>query len=117
MEKVMYISTDNVIDIKEIESIEYDTLYEGVHGLVELVSLNRDVDMWVNEEGKLIGLEPNIIASMIWSKVFPNPDIIMGDVVITGGADEEGNTVGLSDESIQDILALIQDGLNIANNE
>jgi len=116
MEKIMYISVDNSVEVKEIEEIEYDTLYEGVNGLVELVSLNRDIDMWVNEEGKVIGLEPNLFATLIWKKVFPNPDVIMGNVVITGGADSEGNTVGLSDASIMEILNLIEDGLNEALN-
>lgn len=117
MEKIMYITTDNSVEVKEINEIEYDTLYEGVNGLVELVSLNRDVDMWVNEEGKLIGLEPNLLATILWSKVFPNQDVIMGNVVITGGADTEGNTTGLSDDSIVEILNLIEDGLNEAFKE
>jgi len=116
MERVIHISTDNKIEVMEVEQIEYDTLYEAVNGLVELVSINEDIDMWLNEEGKINGLEPNIIASLIYNKVFPNFDVIMGDVVITGGADEEGNTVGLSDESIHDVMALIQDGINQAIN-
>jgi hypothetical protein len=116
MERVIHISTDNKIEVMEVEQIEYDTLYEAVNGLVELVSINEDIDMWLNEEGKVNGLEPNIIASLLYNKVFPNFDVIMGDVVITGGADEEGNTVGLSDQSIQDVMALIQDGINQAIN-
>jgi hypothetical protein len=114
MEKVLCISTDNTIEIKEVESIEYETLYEAVNGLVELVTINENVDMWLNEEGKINGLEPNIIASLIYNKVFPNFDIVMGNVIITGGADDEGNTIGLSDESIQDVMVLIQDGINQA---
>jgi len=116
MERVIHISTDNKIEVMEVEQIEYDTLYEAVNGLVELVSINEDIDMWLNEEGKVNGLEPNIIASLLYNKVFPNFDVIMGDVVITGGADDEGNTVGLSDQSIQDVMALIQDGINQAIN-
>lgn len=117
MEKVIYISTENDIEVAEVDEISYDTLYEGVNGLVELVSLNRDVDMWVNEEGKVNGLEPNLLATLIWNKVFPNPDVIMGNVVITGGVDEEGNTLGLSEESIQDIMALLHNGLIQAINK
>jgi hypothetical protein len=116
MERVIHISTDNKIEVMEVEQIEYDTLYEAVNGLVELVSINEDIDMWLNEEGKVNGLEPNIIASLLYNKVFPNFDVIMGDVVITGGADDEGNTVGLSDQSIQDVMVLIQDGINQAIN-
>jgi hypothetical protein len=117
MERVLYISTDNKVEIKEVESIEYETLSTAVNGMVELVSINEDVDMWLNEEGKIIGLEPNIIASLIWNRVFPNFDIVMGDVIITGGADDAGNTVGLSDESIQDVMSLIRDGINEAINK
>ena len=116
MEKVISIRTDNTVEIKQVESIEYETLYEAVNGLVELASIDDDIDMWLNEEGKINGLEPNIIASLIWNKVFPNFDVIMGDVIITGGVDEEGNTVGLSDKSIQDVMALIEQGLEQATN-
>jgi len=114
MEKVISIRTDNTVEIKEVESIEYETLSTAVNGMIELVSINEDIDMWLNEEGKLIGLEPNVIATIIWNKVFPNFDVVMGDVIITGGADEEGNTTGLSDKSIQDVMVLIQDGIQQA---
>lgn len=117
MERVIYITTDNKVELQEIESIEYETLSNAVNGMVELVSLDSEVDMWLNEEGKLIGLEPNIIASIIWNKVFPNFDVVMGNVIITGGADDEGNTVGLSDESINDVMALVQDGIMQAINK
>jgi hypothetical protein len=114
MEKVISIRTDNTVEIKKVESIEYETLSTAVNGMIELVSINEDIDMWLNEEGKYIGLEPNIIATIIWNKVFPNFDIVMGDVIITGGSDDEGNTIGLSDESIQDVMVLIQEGLQQA---
>jgi hypothetical protein len=117
MEKVIYISTDNKVAIKEVERIEYETLSVAVNGMIELVSINEDIDMWLNEEGKYIGLEPNIIATLIWNKVFPNFDVIMGDVIITGGSDDEGNTLGLSDSSIQDVMVLIQDGIQHAINK
>jgi hypothetical protein len=39
----------------------------------------------------------------------------MGNIIITGGADEEGNTVGLSDASIIDIFAMLQDAIEEAN--
>jgi hypothetical protein len=116
MEKVLSITTDNTVEIKEVDSIEYETLYEAVNGLVELVSINDDIDMWLNEEGKLIGLEPNILATLLFNKAFPTKDIIMGNIIITGGADDEGNTVGLSDASIIDIFAMLQDAINQASN-
>jgi hypothetical protein len=115
MEKVLSITTDNTVEIKEVDSIEYETLYEAVNGLVELVSINDDIDMWLNEEGKLIGLEPNVLATLLFNKAFNEKDVIMGNIVITGGADDEGNTVGLSDSSIIDIFAMLQDAIDQAS--
>ena len=116
MHKVLTITTDNEVNIKEVDSVEYETLYEAVNGLVELVSINEDVDMWLNEDGKVNGLEPNVLATLLFNKVFPDFDVIMGDVIITGGADDEGNTVGLSDSSIIDIFAMLQDAIHQAVN-
>lgn len=116
MHKVLTITTDNEVSIKEVDSVEYETLYEAVNGLVELVSINEDVDMWLNEDGKVNGLEPNVLATLLFNKVFPDFDVIMGDVIITGGADDEGNTVGLSDASIIDIFATLQDAIQQAVN-
>lgn len=115
MHKVLTITTNNDVNIKEVDSVEYETLYEAVNGLVELVSINEDIDMWLNEEGKLNGLEPNVLATLLFNKVFPTFDVIMGNIIITGGADEEGNTVGLSDASIIDIFAMLQDAIEEAN--
>jgi len=114
MEKVIRITTDNHIQLAEVEEVDYDLLSSSVNGLVELVSIDRDVDMWLNEEGKLLNLPTNIIATILWNKVFNNPDIIKGDIIITGGADDMGNSVGLSDESLTNILMAIEDGIKTA---
>lgn len=114
MEKVIRITTDNHIQLAEVEEVDYDLLSSSVNGLVELVSIDRDVDMWLNEEGKLLDLPTNIIATILWNKVFNNPDIIKGDIIITGGADDMGNSVGLSDESLTNILMAIEDGIKTA---
>jgi len=116
MEKVITISIDNQVDIIEVDAIEYETLSTAVNGMIELVSLSEDVDMWLNEEGKLRGMEPNVLATLLFNKVFPNFDVIMGDIIITGGSDDDGNTVGLSDASIIDIFAMLQDAIDQANN-
>ena len=116
MEKVITISIDNQVDIIEVDAIEYETLSTAVNGMIELVSLSEDVDMWLNEEGKLNGYNPNILATLLFNKVFPDFDVIMGDVISTGGSDDDGNTVGLSDASIIDIFAMLQDSIDQANN-
>lgn len=117
MEKVISIRTDNTVEIHQVESIEYETLSTAVNGMIELVSISEDIDMWLNEEGKFIGLEPNVIATILFYRAFSRFDLVMGDVIITGGSDDEGKTIGLSDESIIDIMTMLQEGIQEANKE
>jgi Domain of unknown function (DUF3846) len=68
-----------------------------VGGYIEAVEIG-DAIMWVNEEGKLSGLTPNNIATDLaepgrW--IFEG-DYIAGDVLLTGLADDDGETTGLS---------------------
>jgi hypothetical protein len=117
MEKVISIRTDNTVEITEVESIEYETLSTAVNGMIELVSISKDIDMWLNEEGKLIGLEPNVIATMLFYKAFSKFDLVMGNVIITGGSDDEGKTIGLSNESIIDIMTMLQSAIQEATDD
>ena len=55
-------------------------------GLIEIISLSDEVCILCNEEGKLIGLEPN---RRLWS------DVLCGVFYVTG-QDEEGNLCSLS---------------------
>jgi hypothetical protein len=70
---------------------ELKSLQNAVGGYVQVIELEEDFTMWVNEEGKLLGLEENKIATVIWEVRFGlDTDIICGDVVFTGGMDEDG---------------------------
>jgi hypothetical protein len=40
-------------------------------------------------------MQPNVIATHLWEKSFGMTDIIMGDVVFTGGTDDEGDNLVL----------------------
>ena len=44
-------------------------------------------------------------ASAIYSETFNAGNPILGNVIITGGADNEGETLGLSDELIEKWMA------------
>lgn len=55
-------------------------------GLIEIISLSDEVCILCNEEGKLIGLEPN---RRLWS------DVLCGVFYVTG-QDKEGNLCSLS---------------------
>lgn len=68
-----------------------------VGGWIQLVRLNsKGIDLYLNEEGKLDGLPQNPVATALWSEDYGLTDYIVGDVIITGGANSEGETVGLT---------------------
>jgi hypothetical protein len=71
-----------------------------VGGWIQLVRLGDKGDLYLNEEGKLEGLEQNPTATALYSEEYGLNDFIVGDVIITGGANSEGETVGLTDEQL-----------------
>lgn len=77
-------------------------LQDAVGGWVQAIDLSDTLSMWCNEEGKLINLPHNPYAQVIWDEVFgAQTDYIVGDVVFTGGTDDEGYTLGISDEQVE----------------
>ena len=74
-------------------------LQEAVEGLVEAVDLSPTLTMWCNEEGKLNGLPFNSLATDLWEESFGRTDLIKGNVIFTGGTGEEGETLGLNEET------------------
>jgi hypothetical protein len=75
---------------------EYEVIKKAVGGYLEIVRLSPTMIMWTNEEGKLDGLPYNHRATAIWNYYFGATDIIVGDVILTGGTDTDGNCLGLS---------------------
>jgi len=85
----------SIIDLTA-DSNELLTLQTAVGGLIEAKTLENGYTLIMNEEGKLQGLPINERATEIWLANFPNfPDVILGDVVIAGGYDDEGEQLGL----------------------
>lgn len=74
-------------------SNELKQLQEAVDGYIEAVVLGQDLVMWVNEEGLL---RDNLEVNPIAFGFYPTP--IMGNIVFTGGTDEQGETLALSGE-------------------
>ena len=104
MKKFAVIKTTGEIDFHDVSSEgEYDFLSGSVGGSIQSVYLGNDFDgfnLWCNEEGKLEGLPFNALATELWENSYGKTDMIVGDVVVTGGADDEGETIGLSQEQM-----------------
>lgn len=87
------------------------TLQEAVGGYVEapyIPGLNEaGITMWANEEGKILGLPGNF-----W--IFGGRDFVAGPVIFTGHNDE-GETLGLTDEQTARVLAFLADAPDAAS--
>lgn len=56
---------------------------------------------WINEDGKITHLPVNGLATAYWWLTNPmvrNEDVLVGDVVITGGWDAQGRTMSIGAE-------------------
>lgn len=94
------------------EGIHLDAMYREIGcDLVECVGLRDDLDLWVDEEGKLKdGWEPNLPATAILYR-HGRRDLVAGTALLTGGADRDGNTLGISDETAAEVRRLLGGGL------
>jgi hypothetical protein len=74
---------------------------------VDVVALDEGLDMWVDDEGIYRNNTSNPVASMIahlhgrcWQPYF-------GTVVFSGGIDENGNALPLTDQALQRLTHLV----------
>lgn len=98
----MYIVITTDREVTEHEGLpDLDRLQAIAGGDVETIGLNREgifAVMWFGEDGKRASLDVNEAATYIaqmWAGISPN-DFVVGPVILTGSADEEGDTTPLS---------------------
>jgi len=96
----LVIDTQGTITKKDLDG--YEPLSKEIGGLIESVPASPEVTIWCNEEGKLLKLDFNLIATDLW-EVFDSygcvaaGDVLVGPVVIQGPADEEGECTDVPD--------------------
>jgi len=112
--KALTITTTGETSVLEIsEGDNLDELQSKVGGLIELIRLGSiGCDLWCNEEGKLLNLPVNNIATALWWRESVGngviiDDVLVGDVIITGGPDNKGESRGLTDEQVTELLAFV----------
>jgi len=99
-QKAVIITTEGKKSVVDFDfGNSYQILSDAVGGMIECVGL-KDADVWCNENGIAEGLPLNMIASAIYSDAFNAGNAILGDVIITGSCDAEGETLGLTDEQV-----------------
>ena len=107
MKSALRVNTDFTTEVLDLDADEYQQLSGAVGGLIEAVDLRPGLTIWVNEEGKLISLPVNVIGTHMWARSYGMTDVMLGNVVFTGGTDyETGETVELSQAWILQIQEL-----------
>lgn len=119
MKEYLMLTTEG--EFIELNEEDYDSTYDMLHtcvdGRIECVSwlpisFKRNIDIWLNEEGKIIDLEPSLV---ILNDDRTIADMFMGNIVFARN-DEEGNTIPLNEEDFDYIKKEIF-SLNICVND
>jgi hypothetical protein len=103
MRKAVKVSFSEDLEVIDLDAPEgsLKVLQDAVDGWVQAIDLKNDLTMWLNEEGKLEGYLTNSFATAVFQAKFGAVDIVVGNVVFTGGTDDEGETLGLTDEQVE----------------
>jgi hypothetical protein len=103
MRNAVKVTTNNdvyLLDLGDANS-SLATLQDAVGGWVQVIDISDNLSIWLNEEGKVVGLPRNDLATRFFERAYGvGKDVIVGDVVFTGGVDDEGSLVGLTDEQV-----------------
>jgi hypothetical protein len=88
MATALLIKTTGEVEVTTVpEDNGYQVLNELCGGWIDCVR-NDDIVGYVNDEGLLIGLDPNVLASVLFGRP------LVGDVVVLGALSEEGEYDG-----------------------
>jgi hypothetical protein len=94
-------------EVIESESITLADMQHAVEGLIATayspVLAEQGIDMFCNDEGLLMRLQPHL-----GFEVYGHPTVIVGGVVLVGH-DDEGETIGLTDEQIAAAKAFLKE--------
>lgn len=72
-----------------------------VGGLIDCFDIDDDVSIIFDDDGKLVGKEPNIVIGKgFWQ------DVIVGDIVFAGINRREGEFISLTDEQVDYIMSI-----------
>lgn len=85
------------------EPVEYATMRAAVGGCIAPVNCPHGDTVYVHDEGLCIGLEPNLAAMLVAQ--YPGP--LVGDAIVCGPDDGEGDHLPLSAPVVQFIRRIL----------
>jgi hypothetical protein len=92
MAKGIFIPVDG--QAKLVAVGELDSLKELVGGWIEYIHIDADHHGYVNEEGRLLGLPPNLRATLLWQESGHFSDCLVGPLIILGSRNAKGRNNG-----------------------
>lgn len=98
MKKIVFKEPGKAAKVMFIEDI-LEKLQELVAGFIECVPLSGDLTLVCNEEGKLLGLKPNV-------HLLLRGDVVVGNILIVA-YDEEGDLRDLSEKEEEQALTFL----------
>lgn len=113
MKKAIAITTLGEVTIIDLNEGSLEKMQKAVGGYVQAINLSEGVTMWCNEEGKMMSLPHNPFGQAFWEIAYPvsefgRTDYIVGDIVLTGSADDEGDMLGFTTQEIDEIVKVIK---------
>ncbi len=93
--KVLFVPVTGDIEVRDIDGL--DGMQALVGGYIECVSIREDLELYCNEDGWAMGLELNRRATNWMNVTQEGTYFLKGDVFFTGGVDDEGESLPISD--------------------
>lgn len=109
--RALTIACDGQIEVVDAEANDYRWLRGIVGGNIEAVDLEPDVTLYLNEEGKLVGLPLNPLASRLahhHGAIYSDDDV-RGPVAIVGFDRSTGDSVELPEQVAVEAVRVMLD--------
>ena len=96
MAKIIVKKVDSDPVVVDVDKLELEDMQALVGRFIEALHVGGEIDMWLNDSGKINGLPVNLV---LGSQDYEILDTIHGDIFFASST-PEGETVGLSDPQI-----------------
>ena len=112
MQALKITTTGDITTVNISEDNVLKDLYREIGcSMVEVVRISEGVDLWCDEEGRLINKDVNLSATDVAVQKLDESGrgllgSIVGDVIIMGINEETGESIGLSDHQVAEFKNL-----------
>lgn len=99
--KAITVTTSGEISITDIpDNSRYEKIKDFIGGWLDAVNIGNLGYMYINEDGKSLNLPINHMATAIYNAFTGISDVIVGNAILFGMPDDEGNETSVSEELI-----------------